>query len=258
MLTSLQQREIFHLEFLRTLNRVLKPGSYVLKGGTNLRFFFGSVRYSEDLDIDIGGITVSTSKDKVMEILRSPTQTTVLKPFQIEEVLPPDISKAKQTATVQRFKVHLITTAGENLFTKIEFSRRGVEPGVKTEMVIPEITRFYKIAPIIIYHYGLETAVLQKIRALTNRKQIQARDLFDLFVLHNRVEEPTIIKNNLNKEKIVEANENILAITYKQYHDTVVTYLSESDQQHWGSETVWDEIRLKVAEFLEKLLKEYG
>jgi len=49
---QLQLREIFHLEFLRWLGRKLKPKNYCLKGGANLRFYFNSFRYSEDMDID--------------------------------------------------------------------------------------------------------------------------------------------------------------------------------------------------------------
>lgn len=256
MIDSLQQREIFHLEFLRALNRTLKPEWYVLKGGTDLRFFFGSVRYSEDLDIDVKGITVSALKDKVMAIIQSPTLNTILRPFNIGEIIPPDLGKAKQTQTVQRFKVHLITTAGEDLFTKIEFSRKGFEAGVKTEMVTPAVTRFYKSAPLIVPHYSLETAARQKIRALADRKEIQARDLFDLFILHNRVEDTKAIKS-IPREKIAVANKNILSLTYGQYRDTVVTYLSEEDQPTWSSEAFWDEIRLRTSAFLENLLKEY-
>mgnify|MGYP001601104310 FL=1 len=52
---SLQLREIFHLEFLRWLGRKVKPDYYAIKGGTNLRFFFQSFRYSEDMVVKKGG-----------------------------------------------------------------------------------------------------------------------------------------------------------------------------------------------------------
>jgi len=51
--SSLQVREVFHLEFLRELVKAIPTSAFVLKGGSNIRFFFGSVRYSEDMDIDI-------------------------------------------------------------------------------------------------------------------------------------------------------------------------------------------------------------
>ena len=54
--TSLQVREVFHLEFLRWFSRKMEADSYCLKGGVNLRLFLKSIRYSEDMDIDIAGL----------------------------------------------------------------------------------------------------------------------------------------------------------------------------------------------------------
>ena len=56
MPTNLEQREAFHLLFLRALVRSMPLESFVLKGGSNLRFFFGSIRYSEDMYLDAGDI----------------------------------------------------------------------------------------------------------------------------------------------------------------------------------------------------------
>ncbi|MDD4955835.1 MAG: nucleotidyl transferase AbiEii/AbiGii toxin family protein, partial [Candidatus Omnitrophica bacterium] len=120
---QLQLREIFHLEFLRWFGKRINPRNYALKGGVNLRFFFNSFRYSEDMDLDISGIRINSLKDEVMKILTALSFSETLKSFGIEKIVPPDISKAKQTQTTQRFKVHLLTSAGEDLFTKIEFSR---------------------------------------------------------------------------------------------------------------------------------------
>ena len=125
MYNQLQTREIFHLEFLRWFGRKAKGEYYALKGGSNLRFFFNSLRYSEDMDIDVQGIKKYTLLDITADILKSLDFANTLKPFGIERVVPPNIAKAKQTETTQRFKVHLVTYSGEDLFTKIEFSRRG-------------------------------------------------------------------------------------------------------------------------------------
>lgn len=46
-------REVFHFLFLEWLLRVTAPSLVVLKGGVNLRFFHGSPRYSEDMDLDV-------------------------------------------------------------------------------------------------------------------------------------------------------------------------------------------------------------
>ena len=50
--SSLQQLECFHLVLLRLLEARVDRASWVVKGGANLRAWFGSRRYSEDLDVD--------------------------------------------------------------------------------------------------------------------------------------------------------------------------------------------------------------
>lgn len=48
--------ECFHLGFLAVLRTRLDEGRYILKGGANLRYFFASVRYSEDIDLDVSRV----------------------------------------------------------------------------------------------------------------------------------------------------------------------------------------------------------
>ena len=52
-----QYVELFHLVFLDFLGRKLDKRYCVLKGGCNLRFFMKSFRYSEDMDIDVQGVS---------------------------------------------------------------------------------------------------------------------------------------------------------------------------------------------------------
>ncbi len=181
--SPLQTREIFHLEFLRWFTRKLKAEHYCLKGGVNLRLFLKSIRYSEDMDIDIAGVRVERVKKTVMEILSARGFSDSLKSFGVEKVVAPDLTKAKQTETTQRFKIHLLTSGGEDLFTKIEFSRRGLKGSTVVESVAAPILRFYKMAPLLVSHYDTASAVRQKILALAQRSVLQARDIFDLFVL---------------------------------------------------------------------------
>jgi len=163
--SPLQLREIFHLEFLRWLSKKIRTDFYVLKGGVNLRFFFKNIRYSEDMDLDIRSIEVEKLKEIVMNILNSSLFQNNLRVFGIEKVISPDIIKAKQTQTTQRFKIHLITTRGEDLFTKIEFSRRGFKGEISIEPVPEYILREYKITPVIVPHYDIYSMVIQKIEA---------------------------------------------------------------------------------------------
>jgi len=252
--TPLQLRELFHLEFLRWLGRKIKADSYALKGGANLRFFFKSFRYSEDMDLDARNIRVDMLKDTVMDILCSPSFRDILRPFGIDEIVPPDMSKAKQIETTQRFKVHLLTPKGEDHFSKIEFSRRGFKGKVLVQPVSEVILRAYKFSPLLVPHYDVYSAVAQKVDALASRTILQARDVFDLYVLSSQYESRAG-KGILQKAAIKRAYENIFAIGFEQFRDTVILYLSDEDQAVYGLPSVWDEIKLKTAHFLEELLK---
>ena len=69
MLLDRQGVELFHLHFVRLLCSGPDKDRFAIKGGCNLRFFFESVRYSEDLDLDVERIPVHTLKEKVGKIL---------------------------------------------------------------------------------------------------------------------------------------------------------------------------------------------
>ncbi|MCK4326045.1 nucleotidyl transferase AbiEii/AbiGii toxin family protein [bacterium] len=249
---SLQSREIFHLEFLRWLGRKVKAEYYALKGGTNLRFFFQSFRYSEDMDLDISVVGVETLKDTVMKILKSSSFQDVLKPFGVARIVPPDISKAKQTQTTQRFKVHLITASGYDLFTKVEFSRRGFKGDIIVQPVSNVILRSYTLAPLLVPHYDIKSAIIQKIGALASRTVIQARDVFDLYILSSQINLNKMADMKINKSLLEKAYENIFQISFEQFRDTVILYLSSEDQQIYNSSALWDEIKLKVANLVDE------
>jgi len=262
---QLQLREIFHLEFLRWLGRKLKADNYSLKGGANLRLFFNSFRYSEDMDLDISDVRVDVLKEVVMNILKATTFQDILKPFGVQKIIVPDMSKAKQTETTQRFKIHLLTSNAEDLFTKIEFSRRGFKGKVVVGAASEFILRQYKMVPLLVAHYDITSATMQKILALATRKTIQARDIFDIFVLSSQYAD---FASNENRkpghfaksdfDKFKKAQENVFEISYEQFRDTVLSYLSPQDQEAYKTKSSWDEVKLKAVHFIDELRKNYA
>jgi predicted nucleotidyltransferase component of viral defense system len=251
--TPLQIREIFHIEFLRWLGRKIKPENYAVKGGTNLRLFFKSFRYSEDMDLDARIIGIHGLKEAVMGILESKSFLSGLKPFGIEKIAYPDISKAKQTQTTQRFKTHLITSSGEDLFTKVEFSRRGFAGNVVAQPASNDILRSYKLPPLIVPHYDIDSAIAQKIEALASRSVIQARDIFDLYILSTQSDGFSSEKIVADDGRLKKAHQNVFEISFEQFRDTVISYLSLEDQAVYNSSSLWDDIRLKVSRFIEEI-----
>jgi predicted nucleotidyltransferase component of viral defense system len=248
--TPLEIREIFHLEFLRLFGRKIKKGSYAVKGGANLRFFFKSFRYSEDMDLDAGGIRKDVLADAVGRCLASEALRATLRSYGIDRIVPPDMKAAKQTETTQRFKVHLMTAGGEDLFTSIEFSRRGMEGATATEPVSGEIVRAYKMAPLIVPHYGIEAAVAQKIAALGSRPAVQARDIFDLYILSSQCSPDRAEVRRADPAAVARASARIYDCEFERFRDTVAAYLSDDDRRSYDDGKVWDEIRLNVASFL--------
>ena len=52
--SPLALREGFHVVLLKALAERLQGRDWVLKGGTNLRLYFSSIRFSEDIDLNVG------------------------------------------------------------------------------------------------------------------------------------------------------------------------------------------------------------
>src|SRR5260221_4656059 len=132
-----QQVELFHLLFLEQLGRKVDKTLYALKGGCNMRFYFKSITYSEDMDIDIKTILKDTLSKNVNKILNSVPFNNILKARNLEIL---NISNPKNTSTTQRWKIEL---KSKNftlpLHTKIEFSRRKLDDITKYEPIDPPI-----------------------------------------------------------------------------------------------------------------------
>jgi len=250
---SLELREIFHIEFLRWFGRRIRPEHYAVKGGTNLRFFFKSFRYSEDMDIDVSGLSVSKLRNEVLGIINNRSFNNNLKSFGVVKAVPPNMLKAKQTETTQRFKIHLITAAGEDLFTKIEFSRRGLRGGILVQTISETVLRAYKLTPLMAPHYDISSAVSQKVMALASRSSIQARDIFDIYILSSQYDPAGSDRIDVDDAKIKKAYDNIFEVSFEQFRDTVSAYLAPDDQAAYDSRAAWDELKLKTAHFLESL-----
>jgi predicted nucleotidyltransferase component of viral defense system len=253
MLDPIQLREVFHLLFLRALVRSIPVSAFALKGGTNLRFFFGSIRYSEDMGLDVTGIAVHVLQEKVMKVFESSGLVDSLRSFGIDGLRLPDLARAKQTETVQRFKIGLLTPAGGDLATKIEFSRRGLDKGIRSEPVSSDVLAAYRMSPIVIPHYVALSAALQKVHALFSRAQPQPRDVFDLYQLSSQ---PEVLEADLGQglvpEELQRTRDTIYSLRYSQYRDAVVSFLGPEDQMAYDSREVWDEIRLRVHEMIER------
>ena len=241
--------EYFHLLFLAQLGARLDKKLYALKGGCNLRFFWKSSRYSEDVDFDVQTIARHTLQKNVEAILRAPGFNRILRSSRIQLL---QFSASKQTDTTQRWKVHLQSqTSGVDLPTKIEFSRRSFDPGIVFGPVDPEILHAYHVRPIIASHYDLEATFAQKIDALLGRRETQARDIFDLVFLAERG--ATGSRLETEREKLAKAREIVLSAPFDQFQSQVVAFLPPEHQPYYGTPETWHSLRENLVRNLEKL-----
>ena len=239
--------EQFHLLFLAQLTRRVKPALFVLKGGCNLRFFHQSIRYSEDMDLDLGEIGAGAFRDKVRELLASRPFAQIL---EARGIAIERVSEPKQTDTTQRWKLGLrVQGAAAPLPTKIECSRRGLEDGVVLGSVDPIVARAYRLPPFMVNHYDATAALRQKIGALAGRRETQARDVFDLHhLLAGGASLPAA--TGRDADVVDRARANALSVDFGAFKSQVLAYLEPEAQAQYDSPATWDTIVLGVVEAL--------
>lgn len=245
-ITPIRFVEQFHLLFLVQLSRRVDKTRFVVKGGCNLRFFHRSIRYSEDMDLDLGGVEAHVLRAKVREIFASRPFAQILeaRALRIDHV-----TEHKQTDTTQRWKLALrIEGAAVPLPTKIEFSRRGLDEGVAFGSVDANVARAYQLPPLMVSHYDGATAFAQKVGALAGRRETQARDVFDLHHLLATGGAAGAVERD---PRVAErASANAMTIDFGMFKSQVLAYLPPHDQAHYDSSSVWDTILLEVVEAL--------
>ena len=243
-----QYVELFHLLFLDFLGRKLDKRFYILKGGCNLRFFMKSIRYSEDIDLDVHEIPKEKLTDAVDGILDSRPFAQILR---VNGMTIKTWSAPKQTETTQRWKL-LLNTADLSLpfNTKIEFSRRGINYKQLFEPIDPLLISTYSLTPVMSSHYIQQAAYQQKIEALVNRTATQARDIFDLHLLLCSGVDTELDGFRL-RNRIDEAVSNAMSVTYDMFKGQVFSYLHPDYHFRYATESIWDEMVLRVVEALE-------
>lgn len=241
--------ERFHLLFCHRLGAKVDRTFYSLKGGCNLRFFFQSFRYSEDIDFDVRTISAETLKKNVKQILDDELFRTVLRKNHNIEIVK--WSAPKQTETTQRWKATLRVGNGAlEIPTKIEFSRRTtVLDGSKIQFASTELITNYKLQPVMIQHYTRPKAIEQKIGALINRTETQARDVIDLKILKDQLAEADNFP--LLATDRAKALETLMSISFDDFKSQVWPYLMTQYQEEFERRERWDEIQAEVVQFIE-------
>jgi len=252
-LTDAQMIECFHLVFLQVfLAGGQRRDRCVLKGGANLRYFFDSVRYSNDIDLDFtgsGNWGLEQAVDRVLHgapLERSLRSTGVV-------IEPGSISKPKQTDTTRRWRLGLVrsnSVFGRVVRTKIEFSHRDDGSGDCVLEAVPSpVVKAYGISAPLIMHYQLVPAIEQKIAALAQRSETKARDVFDLDLLFRRGARAQLT-SSVNPIWSTQAIERALALSDADFDTQVKPFLEPEIAAIYEGTGSWSRLRDSVVEHL--------
>ena len=244
--------ELFHLAFLRALmSKAEDKAIFSLKGGCNLRFYFQSARYSEAMDLDAIVIAKGTLKNKIDRLMNTPA---LIAPLLARGLSVAEVSAPKQTETTQRWKIGLRSEGQAGIVrTKVEFSRRDAIEGSSFEAVGKHITQRHDMAPFLAAHYGTRSAISQKIRALANRVEPQARDVFDLELLLYRNDAANLVLAPEEVRVLPRAIDRAMSISFDEYMAQVVSYLEPEQAELRASRTAWDTMQSNVVNRLQAL-----
>jgi predicted nucleotidyltransferase component of viral defense system len=261
MLDDIQAREALHVLVLKKLKEETRREFFALKGGVNLRLFFGSVRYSEDMDLDTEAATSPKVLEALSKILKSPWLQAKLGALGLQGVEYAG-RPVKNTNTTVRMKLKVLNSAGIALSTKIEMSLRGRAEGdtVVEEQADDDVVRAY-IPPeegtLVVPHYPLNPAIKQKINALAMRTAPEARDVFDLYGLA-RGQLSNIDAHYLRcwlpEEVLGLARQRAWELSYDSFLAQVVEFLSEDDRAKLGTQFQWETQQLFVVELVDAVL----
>lgn len=242
-----QAIELFHLLFLHAFGARVDRALYVLKGGCNLRFYCRSIRYSEDMDLDVRTMSVATLRNNVERVLAGPALAQLM---QTNGLALEGQSAPKQTETTQRWKLSVRRLdARRPVPTKIEFSRRRLDAGAEVAPVDQAVLRRYRLYPVLVQHYGLVPAFAQKVAALAGRSETQARDVFDLKLLLDQGAMPGAGLGKL----LPAAIEKAMSVGYDQFAGQVLAYLEPEYQDQYRARRVWESLQDEVVRCLEGL-----
>lgn len=225
----------------------------------NLRLFFGSVRYSEDMDLDGAPEASGAIRSSIEAVFRDRTVVRAAQRVGIRD-LDPGQGPNKNTETTFRYEFGVVLQGGVRYPTKIEVSFRGrrAEGESTVEEVPSRLISGYDMASISVNHYARPAAVRQKIEALGGRTAVQARDVFDLHTLAAGGVDGSLVAllaARLDRTLLQEAYTRALTITFKEHDGQVVGFLTDDAQVRNGTEEAWDELRFEAAALIEAILK---
>lgn len=179
------RREYFQHLFLSLFYQQDKMERVYFKGGTALRFLYGSPRFSEDLDFDSSPKNVTTIESAVITVLSEA----------MRDGITTELDEAKETSGGYLSTMRFIGN-GDTVPIRIEISFRDRTKKGETAFITSDFFPDYTIEQL-----SEDQLVEGKIHAMLSRKK--PRDFYDFYFL---------LRHNMIHEKKKEVFEAVLQI----------------------------------------------
>lgn len=266
MLSPLQAREAVHVLLLERLLSVRDGDAITVKGGVSLRLFHGSPRYSEDIDLDGDPEARGAIRRAVTGFFEDSEVARYLKRLRLRG-LDPKEGPNKDTSTTFRHKFHVIGTGEVGYPTRVEVSFREPHPADRRKVGEPDpdlVERYLNGgAAMRVPHYAGSAAVRQKVEALHGRREVQARDVFDLALLIRDLDRDdpgllAFLAENLGGRKLDEAYRRIFELGYADFESQVVEFLGREAQKKYRDPEAWEKCALQVGYLIDDVRDRQG
>ena len=207
------------------------------------------MRRSSDIDLDFAGDDAWDLPRRMGLALESAALRDALSRWGLRTSAP---NLAKSTSTTARWKLS-VEGPGVLAATKVEFSmRQGAVGRYRAESVSPAVAAAAGVRPMA-NHYTPGAAVAQKVGALADRRETQARDIFDLDFLFTRYPNDAATAR-ADPAKVDLARQRVFELTYAAYRDLVVDYLEPDSVERYEGEGEWGRMVLEVGARLDEMV----
>jgi hypothetical protein len=153
------------------------PGELALKGGGMVRFVFGGMRFSKDLDYQCWTPTAPRVAGAIRRAFNKVTE-------RLGFITDKSLKTVKSSASALTIKLSATCSDGMVLYSKVEISNRfGVHHPVSKYQVHRTVSERYGLALEHVDCLPAKVALTEKILALADADRMQARDIIDISLL---------------------------------------------------------------------------
>jgi predicted nucleotidyltransferase component of viral defense system len=190
-------KEAIHLHLLSALSDAGVLRHVVFRGGTALRLCYGGERYSEDLDFvcgKAGSYVDDVEFERLVQDALEATKTSLRRDFDVD----PDKIALKRPAHPTALKRDPVTVAAWQIVAPIDATPRSPMSRIKIEFAnvpsydgTPNVAKatqgLVQIQDIILTVESANEILADKAVALTARRVLKYRDVWDIWYLANRL-----------------------------------------------------------------------